>query len=111
MAGPVEAGITLMVEQTITIGNIIEILVIAAGGISVFATMRSTVANINLKVDGMQTEIKKLGDILIGQARFDEKLNSLEHRVTSHDRKIEELAHGEGFVRGRSGIDREYSQP
>jgi hypothetical protein len=98
----------MMVEQTITIGNIIEILVIAAGGISVFATMRTTVKNINDKVDGMQDEIKKLGDILIGQARFDEKLISLEHRVTVHDKLLDELRHGEGFVRGRQGIDREY---
>jgi hypothetical protein len=88
-----EAGITLMVEQTITVGNIIEILVIAGGGISVFATMRTTVKNINTKVDGMQIEIKKLGDILIGQARFDEKLSNLEHRVSTHDRRIDELAH------------------
>lgn len=97
-----------MVEQTITFGNIIEILVIAAGGISVFATMRTTVRNISNKVDGMQDEIKKLGDILVNQARFDEKFANLERRVTVHDRRIDELAHGEGFVRGRQGVDREY---
>jgi exosome complex RNA-binding protein Csl4 len=98
-----------MIEQTITWGNIIEISVIAAGGISVFATMRTTVRNISVKVDGMQTEIKKLGDILIGQARADERHNALEKRVSSVERKTEELSHGDGFVRGRQGIDREYA--
>lgn len=105
---PSELGLEVMIEQTITIGNIIEIMVIAGGGISVFATMRTTVKNINIKVDEMQIEIKKLGDILIGQARFDEKLANLERRVGVHDRRIEDLSHGEGFVRGRQGVDREY---
>jgi len=105
------AGVEVMIEQTITIGNIIEIVVIAAGGIGVFATMRNTVANIKIDVAGMQAEIKKLGEILIGMARFDEKLSSIERRVTSNEKRIDELSHGEGFVRGkvnRSSIDGEY---
>jgi hypothetical protein len=101
-------GFSLMIEQTITFGNIVEIMVIAAGGISVFATMRTTVKNISIKVDGMQDEIKKLGDILIGQARADERHNALEKRVASTERRVDELAHGDGFVRGRQGVEREY---
>lgn len=101
-------GITLMLEQSITVGNIIEIAVIAAGGLTVFTTMRNTVKNLNEKVDGIQLEIKKLSDILITQARFDVRLGGMEQRVSAHDRRLEELSHGEGFVRGRAGIDREY---
>lgn len=100
--------VSLMVEQSITLGNIIEILVIAGGGLTVFTTMKNTVKNINEKVDGIQVEIKKLADVLIEQARFSERLTSLDKRVTTHDRRLEELAHGEGFIRGRAGIDREY---
>lgn len=58
----------------------------------------------------VQAELKELGKILIDQARFDEKLTSLDKRVTSQGRKIDELAHGNGFVRGlRPSIDGEYS--
>lgn len=103
-----DAGLTLMVEQSITVGNIIEIMVIAAGGLTVFTTMRNTVKNINEKVDDIQIEIKKLADVLIAQARFDEKLTSIEKRITAHDKRIDEFAHGDGFVRGKRGIDREY---
>jgi len=98
-----DTGFPLMVEQSITWGNIIEVLVISGGGISVFSALRSTVKNINTKVDGIQTEIKKLSEILIAQARFDERLTSIEQRVTVHDRKIDELAHGDGYVHARSG--------
>lgn len=100
--------VALMIEQTITIGNIIEIGVIAVGGISVFITLRNTVANIKADVDGLQTEIKKLGEILVNLARFDERITSLDKRVTAQGRRIDDLSHGDGFVRTRPGIDGEY---
>jgi ABC-type bacteriocin/lantibiotic exporter with double-glycine peptidase domain len=108
MSPAVGIGVSLMIDQTVTVGNILEMIIISGGGIGVFFTLRNTVTNINSKVDGMQIEIKKLGEILVNMARQDEKLMSLERRVTSHDRKLDELSHGEGFVRGRAGIDREY---
>lgn len=97
-----------MIEQTITIGNIIEIAVIAVGGVSVFITLRNTVANIKADVDSLQVEIKKLGEILVNLARFDERITSLDKRVTAQGRRIDDLSHGDGFVRPRSGVDGEY---
>lgn len=108
MVGSSEWEVSVMIEQTITIGNIIEIASILGGGLIVFVTLKSTVSNISDKVDGMQEEIKKLGEVLIAQGRFDEKLAGLDRRVSGHDRQLDELRHGDGFVRGRQGIDREY---
>ena len=50
-------------------------------------------------MNGIQTELKKMGDILIGVARFDERITNLDKRVTSQGRKIDDLSRGEGFVR------------
>jgi hypothetical protein len=108
MPGSQGLEVALMIEQTITIGNIIEIGVIAVGGISVFITLRNTVANIKADVDGLQTEIKKLGEILVNLARFDERITSLDKRVTAQGRRIDDLSHGDGFVRPRPGVDGEY---
>lgn len=110
MAGPAEAGLSLMIEQTITIGNIVEIGSIICGGVMVFATLKSTVANIRVEVAGMQTEIKKLGDILIAQADMRGEMKVLETRLLSAEQDIRELRHGEGFVKGSRGIEREYGQ-
>src|SRR3954468_22103968 len=96
----IDAGINLMIEQTITIGNIIEIVSIIAGGITVFVTLRNTVANIKTEVTGMQIEIKKLGDILIAQADMRGDMRVLENRVTATEQDIRELRHGKGFVQG-----------
>lgn len=97
-----------MIEQTITIGNIIEIVSIIAGGITVFVTLRNTVANIKTEVTGMQVEIKKLGDILVAQADMRGDMRVLENRVTATEQDIRELRHGKGFVQGPRGIEREY---
>lgn len=94
-------GISVMIEQTITIGNIIEIASIIAGGITVFVTLRNTVGNMQDDVAGLQTEIKKLSEVITRMAVTDVRLTNLEQ-------DIRELRHGRGFIRGEPGIDREY---
>jgi len=108
------------VDLTITLGTIIETVVLGAGGITMIVTLRNTVAGLNEKFAaskqetkdqfaGIQSELKKMGDILIGMARFDEKLVNLDKRVTGQGRKIDDLSRGQGFVRGhRDSIDGEY---
>ena len=91
----------VMIEQTITIGNIIEIGSILAGGFTVFLTLRSTVANLKEQVGEMQTEIKKLADVITKMAVTD-------LRLTNVEQDIRELRHGRGWVQGPHGIDREY---
>lgn len=91
-----------MIEQTITIGNIIEIIAIIGGGMTVFVTLKNTVANIKDDVIAMQTEIKKLADVITKMAVTDLRLTNLEQ-------DIRELRHGRGFVQGaRTGVDGEY---
>jgi hypothetical protein len=101
-------GMSVMIEQTITVGNIIEIISIIGGGIAVFVTLRNTVANIKNEVSGMQLEIKKLGEILIAQADIPGELRVLSTRVTTTEQDIRELRHGRGFVQGESGVNGEW---
>lgn len=110
-------------DLTITLGTIIETAVLGSGGVAALVTLRNTVAS--LKSDaktskqdtkeqfaGIQSELKKMGEILIGMARFDERLTSLDHRVTTHGRKIDDLSRGDGYVQGprRANVDGEYSR-
>lgn len=100
----------MVIDYTISIGNIIEIGSILGGGFAVFITLKNNVQTLKEDVVSMQREIKKLGDVLISMARFDEKLSSVNKRLESHDEAIKELRHGEGFVRGNFGrsVDKEY---
>jgi hypothetical protein len=99
-------------DLSITLGNIIEIGVICAGGVSALAVMRHSVRNLkdelsDMKQDtkdqfsGIESEIKKIGEVLINQADQNRRIIHLEEDVR-------DLRHGRGFVRGPTGIDREY---
>jgi hypothetical protein len=56
----------------------------------------------------MQTEIKKLADVLIAQADIRGELRGFSTRLDNAEKDIRELRHGSGFIRGPAGIDREY---
>lgn len=89
-------GFQVMIEQSITVGNIIEIIVIASGGLSVFITMKSTVGNLTRQVDGMQKELQKLTEIIVQMATTDLRLSRLEE-------DYRELRKGNGFILPHSG--------
>lgn len=80
-----------MIEQTITVGNIIEIVSILAGGLVVFATLRNTVANMQQDMKAMQEEIKKLAEVVTQMAVTNVRLTNLEQ-------DIREMRHGQGFI-------------
>lgn len=92
----------MVIDYTITVGNLVEIASIIIGGILVMQTVRSDVKNMKTDVEGIQTEVKKIGDVLITQADQNRRILHLEE-------DLRELKHGEGFVRGSRGIDREYT--
>jgi len=93
----------MVIDYSITIGNLIEIASIIGGGLMVLITLRGDVANMKTEVGGIQLEIKKISDILIAQADQNRRILHLEEDVR-------ELRHGHGFIqtRGAAGIDREY---
>lgn len=97
------------VDLTISLGVIVQTGVLVVGGIAALVTMRNTVQSLKVeaavaKVDvekqfvGIRAELQKMTDILIGQARFEERLSSLDRRVTQQGKQIDELRHGDGFV-------------
>lgn len=96
------------IDYTITIGNMVEIASIVGGGIAVLWTLKADVGALKqgakaLKDDfnDMQMEIKKIGDVLVTQADQNRRIMHLEDDVR-------EMRHGDGFVKGPRGIDREY---
>lgn len=91
----------MVIDYTITIGNLVEITSIIGGGLLVMITLRGDVANMKAEVGQIQVEIKKIGDVLINQADQNRRIIHLEEDVR-------EMRHGRGFVQHRGGIDGEY---
>lgn len=94
----------MVIDNSITIGNLIEIASIIGGGLMVMVTLRGDVANIKAEMGGIQLEVKKIGDVLITQADQNRRILHLEE-------DFRELRHGQGFVQTRrnvQGIDGEW---
>lgn len=102
----------ITIDYTITAGNMIEMAIFVVGGIGALATLKTTVSTLKDDVaeskketkdsiSGLQSEIKKIGEVLINQADQNRRIIHLEDDVR-------ELRHGHGWVQGPSGIDREY---
>jgi hypothetical protein len=97
-----------MIDYTITIGNIVEIGSILLGGIAVLWTLKSDVKTLKRDFVAIQDEIKKLGDILVNLADIRGDIKALSARVSMAEQDIREMKHGDGFVKGPRGVDREY---
>lgn len=91
-----------MIDYTINVGHILQIVVILGGGISALVIMRNTVINLKDDMTDMKAELKKLGDVLVTLAVTTKRLDNIEE-------DIRDIKHGRGFIRGRDGIDGEYS--
>lgn len=89
-----------MIEQTVTIGNLIEATMMLVGGITVFATFRGKVVDLGADVSEMREDIRALNKVVVSMAVTDQRLTALEG-------DIRDLKHGRGFI--REAIDREYS--
>lgn len=96
----------MVIDYTITMGNLIEIGSIIGGGVLVLMTLKSDVSalksgakEVRIDLGEMQAEIKKIGEVLITQADQNRRIMHLEEDVR-------ELRHGRGFV--REAIEREY---
>jgi hypothetical protein len=68
----------MVIDYSITIGNLIEIASIIGGGLMVMVTLRGDVANIKAGMGGIQLEVKKIGDVLITQADQNRRILHLE---------------------------------
>lgn len=89
----------MVIDYTISIGNLIEIASVLGGGVLVLLTMRADIAvlkkddeAIRVDVKGIQDEIKQIGSVLITQADQSRRILHLEE-------EMRDLRHGRGFIR------------
>lgn len=88
----------MIVDATITIGNIVEILTIGIGGLIAIVTLRSTVVNMKGDLTDLKVEIKKLSAVMVDMADIRGELKVISNRQTASEQDIREMRHGHGFV-------------
>lgn len=107
-------------DFNISLGILIQTGVVVGGGLVALGVMRNTLTTVKeelasskeetgKEISGIQTEIKKIGELLTAQAVSDVRIESLTARQDRLERELYDLRRGEGWVAGnRRGIDGEY---
>jgi hypothetical protein len=58
----------------------------------------------------MEEELKKLAEVITNQAVHTNRLDNQGAQIAVMQKEIYDLRRGDGWVRGKEGIDREYSR-
>ena len=90
------------------IGIAVQTLMFLAGGYSMVLKNNWSNEALRKEMNGMQQELKQLANVVTTQAVQTTRIDSLSASYTLLHRTVEDLRRGNGFVRGRSGIDGEY---
>lgn len=98
---PIALGIVEMIDWTINVGTMLQISIIIIGGFMVLVRMNYNGSSLKKDVDDLKKDVQRIGILITDNAVINNRLQNLEQ-------DIHELRHGEGFVQGRRGIDREY---
>ena len=88
-----------MIDYTVNIASIIQIIAIVGGGMAALAVLKNTVGNIKGDINDMKSELRKVGEVLITLAVATKRLDNIEE-------DIRDMKHGRGFV--QRSMDREY---
>jgi ethanolamine ammonia-lyase small subunit len=80
-----------VIDYTVNVGHIIQILLIAGGGISALAVMRNIVATLKSDMSDMKSELRKLSEVLVVLAVTSKRLDNVEE-------DIRDMKNGRGFI-------------
>jgi hypothetical protein len=91
-------GALSMIDPTISVGNLLQMLMMVGGGLWVFFQLRADVrivkhdmSNIKERQTILNEAFTQLGTVLTKVAVQDERMNAMA-------KQIEEMRHGQGFV-------------
>lgn len=70
----------------------------------------STAEGLRSEVSAMKDQLKELANIIVTQARQDERLNNMSMRINRLDNTVEMLRKGAGWIKDpdAKSVDREY---
>lgn len=94
-------GIVEMIDWNINFGNMLTIGMIVGGWAWTLIQMRNDGISMQKEITELKRVVEKYGSLATDNAVINNRLRNIEQ-------DIHELRHGEGFVRGGRGIDREY---
>lgn len=94
-------GILRMIDWNVNFGNVLTIGMIVCGWAWTLIQMRNDGVHMQREITELKRVVERYGSLATDNAVINNRLANIEQ-------DIHELRHGEGFVRGIRGVDREY---
>jgi hypothetical protein len=91
-------------------GIVFQTIIILLGGYGLVLRNDWSNKNLETRMVAMQEELKKLAQVIIQQAVQTKEIENLHSQLTMLQRTVEDLRRGNGFVRGRGGVNGEYDK-
>jgi enoyl-[acyl-carrier-protein] reductase (NADH) len=91
-------GVAGMIDWTLNIGTIVQILVLAGGALTFVFAVKGDVTKVKENITDIKEELKELRKVFTTQVDHDGRLSRVEKDVRDLRSDIKELRHGEGFV-------------
>lgn len=88
-------------DWTVNFGNVINVVVIAGGGIIFLYSIRWRVDELAGDIVAMQEQLKRMVDVLVEQGRHAERLVAMDDRIAAQGARLDELTNR--FNRVRNG--------
>lgn len=87
-----------MIEWTLNVGTIVQIVVVAAGIFAFIYSVKGDVSMVKENITDIKDELKELRKVLTTQVDHDGRIERLEQDYRDLRADFKELRHGEGFV-------------
>jgi hypothetical protein len=78
-------------DSTVNLGQLITFLGFIIGGVSFVVAVRLKIEILHDRMSDVETELKKMTNVMIELGRQDERLNAMDHR-------LDDLQRGRGFI-------------
>jgi hypothetical protein len=87
-----------VIDWTLNIGNIVQIVVIAGGVFAFIFSVKGDVGKVKDNITDIKEELKELRKVFTTQVDHDTRLARAEEDIRELRADVKELRHGEGFV-------------
>jgi hypothetical protein len=85
-------------DSTINLGNALTFFGFVIMATAMVYTLRANVRSLADRMREVEFELRKLTEVMVTLGRQDERLNAQTQRMLMIEQRIDELAHGQGFV-------------
>jgi hypothetical protein len=90
------------------VGLAVQTLLFLGGGYGMVLRNDWSAQNMKEQMKGMQDELKKLAEVIVQQAVQTTRIDAISTQLATVQKEVSDLRRGDGFIRGRHGIDKEY---